>query len=157
MANEIITFAGITNFFKEDLNTIAKGELKYKADFVLELRIHEFTIRGKVRASMKDKSYSVHIVDGDGGITEGQCECPRENWICSHMAACAIYVNKKGMSKTDLPNSWIAKPRKAARCDSKPFIDHFPSPKPGYRATSRHFSEDDRALLHARLSKLSAE
>ena len=153
MANEIITFAGITIFFKEDLNIIAKGELKYKADFVLELRNHEFT---SIILSMK--SYSVHLnVDGDGGITEGQCECPRGNWICSHMAACAIYLNKKGMSKTELPNSWIAKPRKPARCDSKPFIDHFPSPKPVYRATSRHFSEDDRALLHARLSKLSAE
>ena len=67
------------------------------------------------------------------------------------------YINKKGMSKTDLPHSWIAKPRKAARCDRKSFIGLFPSPKPRYRATSRHFSEDDRSLLHARLSKLSAE
>ena len=67
MANEIITFARITNFLKEHLNSIAKGELKYMADFVLELPIHEFTIRGKVRVPMKDKSYSVHLTGTNFG------------------------------------------------------------------------------------------
>ena len=51
-------------------------------------------------------------VDGSGGIACAHCECPRGNWICSHMAATAIYANKKGLSKTDLPNSWIARPKK---------------------------------------------
>ena len=84
MAIEIITIAGMVNCFKEDTNTITKGELKYKADFVLDLRLTGLTVVSKVRASMKDKSYLVTLtIDGDGGILKGNCECPRGNWICS--------------------------------------------------------------------------
>ena len=116
MARELITLGGITGFFKDDLYSISKGELKFKGDFVLELRIVNHSVHAKVRASMKDKSYSVTlVVDVEGGISEGKCECPRGNWLCSHMAATAIYANKKGLSKTDLPNSWIARPKKAAK------------------------------------------
>ncbi len=156
MAKEIITISGMMEFFKEDINSITKGELKYKADFVLDLRLSDHVIKAKVRASMKDKSYSVMLtVNGDGGISKGECECPRGNWICSHMAASAIYVNKKGMSKTDLPNAWIAKPKKAAKLDSKTFGDFFPTPKPEYRATSRPFLDKDRKFVASRLSEIS--
>ena len=49
---------------------------------------------------MKDKCYAVSLeVNGDGNILTGSCECPRGNWICSHMAATAIYANKRGLSK----------------------------------------------------------
>eukprot|EP00795_Rhopilema_esculentum_P009982 gene9982-18605_t len=47
-------------------------------------------------------------------------------------------------------------PVESSSVGNKQYLEKF-SPKPGYRATSRYFSEDDRALLHARLSKLSAE
>ena len=71
MARELITLGGITGFFKADLNSISKGELKFKGDFVLELRIVNHSVHTKVRASMKDKSYSVTlVVDGEGGISE---------------------------------------------------------------------------------------
>ena len=60
---------------------------------------------------MKDESYTVALtVNGNGEVLKGYCEYPRLNWICNHMAASAIYANKKGISKTDLPNSYIAKP-----------------------------------------------
>ena len=158
MANEVITITGIFEFFKDDLNSISKGELKYKADYVMDFRIYEYKINAKIRASMKDKCYPVSlIVDGDGGIVEGQCDCPRGNWICSHMAATALYANKKGVSKTDLPNSWIAKPKKAAKLDSKTFADLFPNLRPQYRATSREFTPADRDVLHRKLAKLSVE
>ena len=52
MANEIITLSGMLKFFKDDINTVTKGELKYKADFVLDLRIVDFSIMAKIRASM---------------------------------------------------------------------------------------------------------
>ena len=140
----------------EDLNTIAKDELKYKADFVFDLRISEYTINAKIRASMKDKCYNVVLtVDGEGEVLNGKCQCPRGNWLCSHMAATAIYISKKGVSKTDLPNSWIAKPRKQARNDSKTFADVFPSPKPQYRATSMDFTEADNNFLYGKLIELS--
>ena len=114
--------------------------MKYKADFVLDLRLAEYTITTKIRAS----------IDGEGGITKGHCDYPRGNWIFSHMLATAIYTNKKGMSKTDLPNTWIAKPKKAARTDSKTFADFFSNPKPQYRATSRDVISADCKFLNER-------
>ncbi len=59
------------------------------------------------------------------------------------------------MSKTDLPNSWLPKPKKAARCDSKTFSDFFPSHKPDYRATSKDFTPNDLEFIHDQLSQLS--
>ena len=123
---------------------------------MLHLRISEYTINAKIRASMKDKCYNVVLtVDGEREVLNRKCQCPRGNWLCSHMAATAIYINKKGVSKTDLPISWIAKPRKQARNDSKTFADIFPSPKPQYRATSRDFTEADNNFLYGKLIELS--
>ena len=115
METEIITIAGILDFLKENTNTVKKGELKFKSDFVLQFRITDFTINAMVRVSMKDKSYSVSLtLDGSRGIKDAYCDFPCGKWICSHMAAVSLYANKKGLSKKDLPNSWIARPKKAA-------------------------------------------
>ena len=158
VVNEIVTLSGMMDFFKDDLNTISKGEIKYKANFVLDLKLNEYTINAKMRASMKDKSYTVALtVTGDGDILKGHCECPRGNWICSHNAATAIYANKNGISKTDLPNSWTAKPKKAAKVEVKKFKDFFPTPKPKYKAISRPVTQADRHFLHSSLSELSME
>ena len=62
MANEIITLSGMLKFFKDDINTVTKGELKYKADFVLDLRIVDFSIMAKIRASMKDNSLGKEVL-----------------------------------------------------------------------------------------------
>ena len=44
----------------------------------------DLVVMAKIRASIKDKSYSVELtLDGDGGIAKGECECPRGNWILS--------------------------------------------------------------------------
>ena len=54
---------------------------------------------------MKDRSCKTELdIYGEGDNAGGWCECPRENWLCSHMAAVAIYANKEGLSKTDLQN-----------------------------------------------------
>ena len=84
-------------------------------------------MNAKVRASMKDKSCSVSLtIDGSGRIKQATCDCPRGKWICSHMAAASVYVNKKGFSKTDLPKSWIACPKKAAKQEVKAISDPEP-------------------------------
>ena len=158
MAKEVITLSGVMEFFKDDLNSVSKGESKYKAGFVLELKITEFVIKAQVRASMKDKSYKVSLtVDGDGGISHGECDCPRGKWLCSLMAATSIYANKQGLSKTDLPNSWIAWPKKAAKFDKKPFEEYFPSPRLTHKATSRPKSEGDKEFLHNKLSRTGVQ
>ena len=108
MANEVVTLSGIMKFFKDDLNTVSKGESEFQAG--LELKIVGFLIEAQVRASMKDKAYKTSLnVDGNGGIREAECECPMGKWLCSHMAAASIYANEHGICKTDLPNAWIAK------------------------------------------------
>ena len=83
--------------------------------------MRDHTINGKIRASMRDRCYAMSLkVNCDGNIlNNGSCECPRGSWICSHIDATAIYANRLGLSKTDLPNSWIARPKTAAKQDGK--------------------------------------
>ncbi len=56
MAKEIIMILGMMEFFKDNVNSVTKGELKYKADFVLDLRLNDHMIKANVRASVKDKA-----------------------------------------------------------------------------------------------------
>ena len=86
-------------------------------------------------------------VDGSGGIACAHCECPRGNWICSHMAATAIYANKKDLSKTDLPNSWIACPKKHLNQQVNTVSSLFPSNKLDFTAISREVSAGDIDFL----------
>ena len=78
MAQEVVTLGGsnrITEFFRAELKCISEDELKFKANFVLQLRVLDYTVHARGRASMKDKSYGVLLkVDGDGGILECKCE-----------------------------------------------------------------------------------
>ena len=86
MDTEIIMLAGILECLKDDVNTVRKGQLKYKSDFVLHLRIDDLTVNAKVRASMKDTCYRVSLmIDGYGRMKQATCQCPRGKWICSHM------------------------------------------------------------------------
>ena len=150
---EVITLSGMLRFFKDDQNSIENGQQKFKSGFVLEVQMRDHMINGKIRASMKDKCYAVSLkVNRDGNILTGSCECPRGNWICSHMAATAIYANKRGLSKTDLPNSWIARPKQAAKQDGKTMEDFFPCSRPDYKATQRDVSQQDRLFLHKKLN-----
>eukprot|EP00795_Rhopilema_esculentum_P003947 gene3947-15278_t len=106
MAEQLVSLSGLVTFFREDSNCITKGELKFNSGFVLDVKLKGFEVIAIVHALMKDCSYKVGLnIDGKGSILSATCVCARGNWICSHMAAAAIHVNKKGFSKTDLPNS----------------------------------------------------
>eukprot|EP00795_Rhopilema_esculentum_P014980 gene14980-6135_t len=126
----------MVKFFKEDTNCLEKEELKFKSGFVLHVKLIGHKVKAVVRASMKDKCYNVSLtVASEGGVSTSHCQCPKEKWTCSHMAAAAIFVNKRGFSKTDLLNSWIVRPKKFI--ELKPMSDLFPMPKPDYRSTWR--------------------
>ena len=151
-AVETVTLSGILNFFNEDQKIVEKGEQKFKCGFVLDVKLREHTINAMIRTSTKDKSYTVCLeVNGDGNILRGTCDCPREKWIRSHMAAAAIHANKNGFSKTDLPNTWIKRPKTEAKKDVKT-MDFFTSKKPRYQAPPRAVSEQDRLFLFEKLS-----
>ena len=144
------------DFFEHDSKLISKGELKYNAGDVMNFRINGQTINARIRSSMKDKCYPVTlIVDGDGGIVEGQCECPQGKWLCSHMAAAAVYTYKKDILATDLPSSGTVEPDKAGKVQT--WADLFPNPRPEYRALSREVTPADIAFFHKELAKLAKQ
>ena len=158
-AQQVISLSGLLKFFEEDQNSIQKGEFKYNSNFVLEVKINGFEISATVRASMKDKSYKVGLsVDGTGSIVTATCHCPGGQWICSHMAAASIYVNKKGFSKTDLPNSWIARPKTSEKQTGMRTMQQlFPSPKPLFKAVQRSVTQEDRNFFYRKLSDFNVD
>ena len=102
------------------------GIPKYKSNFVLDVHLVDMNVNAKVRASMKDKSYRTRLtVNGTGEIIKSSCDCPRDNWLCSHMAATAIYINKHCVPKTDLPTLWITKPKKSSKIEAIRINDNF--------------------------------
>lgn len=114
-AQQVVSLAGLMQFFNEDMNAFRKGEVKFNSEFALDASLDDFEIAAKERGSMRDQSYKVGLnVDGSGRIASAFCECVRSNRLCSHMEATAIYSNKQGYSKTNLPNRWVALPGKAA-------------------------------------------
>ena len=45
---EVMTLNGILSFFKDEQNSIEKGEQKFKSGFVLEVQMKDHMINGKV-------------------------------------------------------------------------------------------------------------
>lgn len=141
---DLLSLTDILNHFQDDINTFRRGEDKFKSGRVLYFRLDSLTITAKVQATMKDKTYQVIIkLKSSGGIEETQCECPRGKWICSHIAAALIYAEKVGISKTDVPASWIKHPKKKLRQGTLLFSDLFPESKPEYKALTRPVTGED--------------
>ena len=156
---EVISLSGLFKYFKDYTSLIDKGEIKYKNGYVLQVKLLDMEIEAVVRASMGDKSYTVRItVDGSGDILKSSCACYRGQWLCSHVAGATIYINKTGVSKTDLPNSWLARPKKASKTVSSVKIsEHFPKTeeRKKFRVSSRKVLESDLEFLHNKLKVCS--
>ena len=96
---------------------------------------------------MKNKSYKINFtLNGDGGITSASCECPRGKWFCKHVAASAIYVNRRRYSKAGIPSAWISKPKKAAGNETKSW-NFSPHSRLEYGAVLREITDSDRAIV----------
>ena len=59
MAKQLINLAGLFNFFREDHNVLSKGETKSDSNYVLQVAMDGFEIKGIAHASMKDRTYKV--------------------------------------------------------------------------------------------------
>ena len=155
---EVVTFTGQMKCDKDNANAVEKGEIKVRSGFILQLSLSDHTLSSRVRASMTDRCYSVAItVDGEGGILDASCDCPRGSWLCSHMAATAIHANKKGLSKADLPKSWISRPKKNAKIECRTISYSFPPKRSEYRATSRNLTKEDKMFLYNALREVSSK
>lgn len=154
--DEVVSIYGMMKYFDDAKNAFCKGELKYKSGFVLQVTMRDHTVHGIVRASMKDRSYNVEVlVDGCGNILDAKCACPNGKDFCSHMVATAIYANRKGVSKTNLPNSWMSKP-KSSFSETKPISQIFPDNKP-FQAIARPVNSSDKKYLFERLRTASSD
>ena len=156
---EVISLAGMIRYFKDNDSLIEKGNIKYANGYVLKVKILDMDIEGVVRSSMGDKSYAVNIsIDGNRNILNSSCGCYRGTWLCTHVAATAVYVNKTGVSKTDLPNSWLTRPKKASKAISRvKLTDYFPisEKKKTYSAAKGSPNEEDLCYLHQNLHSCS--
>lgn len=154
---EVVSMFGLAEFFKEARNCIRDGEIRYKSGFVLDVRKSEFSVFGVVRASMRDESHAVElVVDGQGNITSGKCDCVAGKFKCSHMAATAIYCNREGASKTDLPNSWLRRPKTAfSEVGLKEISQIFPASK-SYSSISRAVTPNDKHHLFEMLQTVGS-
>ena len=119
---EVISLVGILRYFKDYDSLIEKGNIKYANGYVLQIRILEMNIEGLVRSSMGDKSYAINIaVDGSGNILNSSCGCYRGTWLCSHVAATAIYAG--GTQGVRLPPPlWIFVSPPASLTDNLTFL-----------------------------------
>ena len=66
----------------------------------------------------------------------------------------AVTAPEVRVSKTDLPNSWIVKPKKSAKSDAIRINDHFKDgkkPEKKFVAASRDVNDDDRSFLFSNL------
>ena len=76
----------------------------------------------------------------------------------SYYAAAAIYVNKKGLSKTDLPNLWIARRKTSGKqTGTRTMQQLFPSPKPLFKAVKRSVTQEDKNLFYQKLSNFNVD
>ena len=105
-------------------------------------------ICAQVQASPKNCTYKVvFLLDGKGSISSATYQCLSGFWICSRMAAAAIYANEKEYSKTDLSNSWTAHPKKMFDREVSTYSLLFPLVKAQFKAVSRCVTEDDKKFF----------
>lgn len=148
----MIKLTDICDLFKDDISVLRKGEKKFDGNHVLHVKLQGNVIKSLVQASMKDTSYNVSIdIDSSAGkIISSSCECPRGQWLCSHIAATLIAAEKRKFSVTDLPQKWMRHPKKerpTAACSSK-FSELFPE-QSSYRALNRPVNDDDIRSLYS--------
>ena len=68
MVKQMISLASLFSFFREDHNALCKGETKYYSNYVLQITMDGFEIKGIV-LSMKDRTYKVGLtVNGTEGF-----------------------------------------------------------------------------------------
>ncbi|KAG0426482.1 hypothetical protein HPB47_026413, partial [Ixodes persulcatus] len=102
----------IHRFFTGENAAFEKGGRKYLEGYVLSFEMKDFTLAANVQASFKNCSYVVKLPLSDrGDMLESHCECPHGAAKCSHMVATAIYAALNGLSKTDLSQPWLQRPK----------------------------------------------
>ncbi|XP_065061751.1 uncharacterized protein LOC135688717 [Rhopilema esculentum] len=136
-------------FFEGETKSISRGENHYKSGHVESITYIPGVLKGKVRASMKDKVYNVTVyVDESYLIKSTQCECPRGEFKCSHAAALFIHAINS-ISVTDVECSW--KRQKTESLSTHAVSELYQPRRPGYVPLTREPNDEDKAALYADL------
>lgn len=106
-SNHLLSITSISEYFKENLKQLKRGEIAYKDNHILKFQADPSLgiIVGEIKPSMRNDPYNVKLFIKDGFIADAQCSCPRGTLICHHIAALAIYTHYN-LSSTDTACSW---------------------------------------------------
>ena len=92
----------------------------------------------------------VHLTDGNGNISCGECDCPRGKYKCSHLAA--VYMHAiHNISRTDVECTW--KMPKSASKTTQSVKEMYPKSKPDYKPLKREICDEDLSWLFGELKQ----
>ncbi|KAL4153024.1 hypothetical protein QTP88_000857 [Uroleucon formosanum] len=108
-SNHLLSITSISEYFKEDIKQLNRGEIAYKDNHILKFQADPSLgiIVGELKPSMRNNLYNVKLFVKDGCIADAQCSFPRGTLVCHHIAALAIYT-LYNLSSTDKACSWSA-------------------------------------------------
>ena len=84
-------------------------------------------------------------MNGSGGIAYAKSECPGGNWICSHMAAEAIYADKKECRELEYLILGL-NTQKSHQKNIKRLQENFPE-RNDYSALPKEIKQDEKEYL----------
>jgi len=104
--NHLLSISSISEFFKDSIKQLKRGEVAYKDNHVLKFQadMNLQIITGEIKPSMKNGSYKVQLYLKDGCLSDAQCSCPR-GIVCHHIATLALHTHYN-ISSTDTACSW---------------------------------------------------
>ncbi|XP_072394135.1 uncharacterized protein [Diabrotica undecimpunctata] len=145
-SKHVLLFSAIAEFFKNDMSQLQRGENSYESGnvlkFIFDSEVFPALLKGEVRASMKNKNYSVEVsIDYDDGIVDAKCSCPRGQVVCHHMAALCLHAHHN-ISITDKACAWNK--RKAVDIETVTKIRDIYEPKrSNYVAVQRTANQEE--------------
>lgn len=149
--NHILPFSSISEYFKDNIKQLKRGEIAYKDGHVLKFQadLDLNIIVGEIKPSMKNNKYKVKMMLNDSSIVEAECTCPRGQVVCHHIAALALYTHYN-LSSTDKSCSWNV--RKSNTCDEVKTISQIYG---GFDSPSTIISDEDFSTFKHTLDNLS--
>ncbi|XP_030758057.1 uncharacterized protein LOC115883790 [Sitophilus oryzae] len=108
----VLKFSSIMNYFSgaDEIKLISRGENAVESNhiksfhFVANLGL----LKGEIHASMRDRVDNVQVELNEDSIRKSECNCPRGQYLCHHVAALCIYGHYN-ISVTDTECRWTAR------------------------------------------------
>jgi len=85
--NHILTISSTSEYFKDNIKQLKRGEIAYKDGHVLNIQadLDLNFIVGEIKPSMQNDKYKVKLMLNDCCIVDAECTCPRGKVVCYHI------------------------------------------------------------------------